>query len=109
MCITIGNGSVRFESVKTEPFKTFETWTELNHENVKLNNLKNQTVKTVVSVFNLGQNLKLKIFLKCENKAWKYKDCFQKKSLNRLNRGFYPLKPNGNRTKLFKKTWTSTE
>ena len=26
--VTIGNGSVRFESVQTEPFKNFETWTE---------------------------------------------------------------------------------
>ena len=25
MIVTIGNGSVRFESVKTEPFKNFET------------------------------------------------------------------------------------
>ena len=28
--VTIGNGSVLFESVKTELFTIFETWTKLN-------------------------------------------------------------------------------
>ena len=60
---------VRFESVKTELFKFFETWTEpnLTTKLFKPNPLqKFQTIKIKLSIFKLGQNSNfenLKIFI----------------------------------------------
>ena len=58
--LTIGNGSVR--ECQNEPFKNVETWIELNRTMTPLNRIVNffQTVKTPVSVIDLGQFLKFK-------------------------------------------------